>query len=155
MSLQVQAETKVGVLIVLSLVAVIWGGLAQITPLFFQKSTTEPVEGLKPYTALQLEGRDIYIREGCVGCHSQMIRPLFAETERYGEYSKPGESVYNHPFQWGSRRIPWATRSRTSGSGCDSRMRTSRGSTSSSLRRLTKEGCRASACSMIPCTGRN
>ena len=104
MSLQVQAETKVGVLIVLSLVVVIWGGLAQITPLFFQTSTTEPVEGLKPYTALQLEGRDIYIREGCVGCHSQMIRPLRAETERYGHYSVAGEHVYEHPFLWGSKR---------------------------------------------------
>lgn len=104
MSLQVQAETKVGVLIVLSLVAVIWGGLAQITPLFFQKSTTEPVAGLKPYTALQLEGRDIYIREGCVGCHSQMIRPFRAETERYGHYSVASEFVYDRPFLWGSKR---------------------------------------------------
>lgn len=104
MSLQVQVETKVGVLIVLSLVAVIWGGLAQITPLFFQKSTTEPVEGLKPYTALQLEGRDIYIREGCVGCHSQMIRPFRAETERYGHYSVASEFVYDRPFLWGSKR---------------------------------------------------
>lgn len=104
MSLQVQAETKVGVLIVLSLVVVIWGGLAQITPLFFQKSTTEPVAGLKPYTALQLEGRDIYIREGCVGCHSQMIRPFRAETERYGHYSVASEFVYDRPFLWGSKR---------------------------------------------------
>ena len=104
MSLQVQAETKVGVLIVLSLLAVIWGGLAQITPLFFQHSTTEPVDGLKPYTALQLEGRDIYIREGCYVCHSQMIRPFRAETERYGHYSVAGEFVYDHPFQWGSKR---------------------------------------------------
>lgn len=104
MSLQVQAETKVGVLIVLSLVAVIWGGLAQITPLFFQTSTTEPVSGLKPYTALQLEGRDIYIREGCVGCHSQMIRPFRAETERYGHYSVASEFVYDRPFLWGSKR---------------------------------------------------
>ena len=104
MSLQVQAETKVGVLIILSLLAVIWGGLAQITPLFFQKSTTEPVEGLKPYTALQLEGRDIYIREGCVGCHSQMIRPFRAETERYGHYSVASEFVYDRPFLWGSKR---------------------------------------------------
>jgi cytochrome c oxidase cbb3-type subunit 2 len=92
------------VLIVLSLVAVIWGGLAQITPLFFQTSTTEPVEGLKPYTALQLEGRDIYIREGCVGCHSQMIRPFRAETERYGHYSVASEFVYDRPFLWGSKR---------------------------------------------------
>jgi cytochrome c oxidase cbb3-type subunit 2 len=104
MSVQVQAETKVGVLIVLSLVAVIWGGLAQIVPLFFQHSTTEPVAGLKPYTPLQLEGRDIYIREGCVGCHSQMIRPFRAETERYGHYSVAGEFIYDRPFLWGSKR---------------------------------------------------
>ena len=104
MSVQVQAETKVGVLIVLSLVVVIWGGLAQITPLFFQHSTTEAVAGLKPYTPLQLEGRDIYIREGCVGCHSQMIRPFRAETERYGHYSVAGEFVYDRPFLWGSKR---------------------------------------------------
>jgi cytochrome c oxidase cbb3-type subunit 2 len=85
-------------------VAVIWGGLAQIVPLFFQKSTTEPVAGLTPYTPLQLEGRDIYIREGCVGCHSQMIRPFRAETERYGHYSVAGEFVYDRPFLWGSKR---------------------------------------------------
>ncbi len=104
MSLQDKAETKVGVLIVLSLVVVLWGGLAQIVPLFFQNSTTEPVEGLRPYTALQLSGRDIYIREGCVGCHSQMIRPFRAETERYGHYSVAGEFVYDRPFLWGSKR---------------------------------------------------
>jgi len=104
MSVQVQAETKVGVLIVLSLLAVVWGGLAQIVPLFFQTSTTEPVAGLEPYTALQLEGRDLYIREGCVGCHSQMIRPFRAETERYGHYSVAGEFVYDRPFLWGSKR---------------------------------------------------
>jgi len=104
MSVQVQAETKVGVLIVLSLLGVIWGGMAQITPLFFQHSTTEPVDGLTPYTALQLEGRDIYIREGCVGCHSQMIRPFRAETERYGHYSVASEFVYDRPFLWGSKR---------------------------------------------------
>lgn len=103
-TIQDKAETKVGVLIVLSLVAVIWGGLAQIVPLFFQKSTTEPVAGLTPYTPLQLEGRDIYIREGCVGCHSQMIRPFRAETERYGHYSVAGEFVYDRPFLWGSKR---------------------------------------------------
>jgi cytochrome c oxidase cbb3-type subunit 2 len=103
-TIQDKAETKVGVLIVLSLVAVIWGGLAQIVPLFFQKSTTEPVAGLKPYTALQLEGRDLYIREGCVGCHSQMIRPFRAETERYGHYSVASEFVYDRPFLWGSKR---------------------------------------------------
>ncbi len=102
--IQDKVETKVGVLIVLSVVVVLWGGLAQIVPLFFQHSTTTPVEGLKPYTALQLEGRDIYIREGCVGCHSQMIRPFRAETERYGHYSVAGEFVYDRPFLWGSKR---------------------------------------------------
>jgi len=104
MSVQIQAETKVGVLIVLSLLVVSFGGLAQIVPLFFQHSTTEAVDGLKPYTALELEGRDIYIREGCVGCHSQMIRPFRAETERYGHYSVAGEFVYDRPFLWGSKR---------------------------------------------------
>lgn len=103
-AIQDKVETKVGVLIVLSLVVVLWGGLAQIVPLFFQHSTTTPVEGLKPYTALQLEGRDIYIREGCVGCHSQMIRPFRAETERYGHYSVAGEFIYDRPFLWGSKR---------------------------------------------------
>lgn len=103
-TVQDKLETKVGVLIVLTLVSVIWGGLAQIVPLFFQRSTTEPVDGLKPYTALQLEGRDIYIREGCVGCHSQMVRPFRAETERYGHYSVAGEFVYDRPFLWGSKR---------------------------------------------------
>ncbi len=103
-TIQDKVETKVGVLIVLSLVVVIWGGLAQIVPLFFQKSTTEPVAGLTPYTALQLEGRDLYIREGCVGCHSQMIRPFRAETERYGHYSVAGEFIYDRPFLWGSKR---------------------------------------------------
>jgi len=91
-------------MIVLILVVVAVGGLVEIVPLFFQKSTTQPVEGLKPYTALQLAGRDVYIREGCYGCHSQMIRPLRAETLRYGHYSMAGESVYDHPFQWGSKR---------------------------------------------------
>ena len=103
-TVQDKLETKVGVLIVLTLVSVIWGGLAQIVPLFFQHSTTEPVDGLKPYTALQLEGRDIYIREGCVGCHSQMVRPFRAETERYGHYSVAGEFIYDRPFLWGSKR---------------------------------------------------
>ena len=103
-TIQDKVETKVGVLIVLSLVVVLWGGLAQIVPLFFQHSTTEPVDGLNPYTALQLEGRDIYIREGCVGCHSQMIRPFRAETERYGHYSVAGEFIYDRPFLWGSKR---------------------------------------------------
>ncbi len=80
------------------------GGLVEITPLFFLKSTIPPLEGVRPYTALELEGRDIYIREGCYNCHSQMIRPFRAETERYGPYSKPAESMYDHPFQWGSKR---------------------------------------------------
>jgi cytochrome c oxidase cbb3-type subunit II len=97
-------ETSNFLLIVLTLVAVLFGGLVEIVPLFFQRSTTQPAEGLKPYTALQLAGRDIYLREGCYGCHSQMIRPLRAETLRYGEFSKAGEFVYDHPFQWGSKR---------------------------------------------------
>jgi len=80
------------------------GGIVQIVPLFFQSSTTQPVAGLKPYTALQLTGRDVYIREGCYVCHSQMIRPFRAETERYGHYSVAGEFVYDRPFQWGSKR---------------------------------------------------
>ena len=97
-------EKNVALLVVLVLVAISFGSLVEIVPLFFQKETTEPVAGLKPYSALQLEGRDIYIREGCVGCHSQMIRPLRAEVERYGHYSVAGESVYDHPFLWGSKR---------------------------------------------------
>ena len=97
-------ETKTSLLIVLVLLVVSVGGLVEIVPLFFQRSTTEPVTGLKPYTALQLAGRDIYIREGCNNCHSQMIRPFRAETERYGHYSVAGESVYDHPFLWGSKR---------------------------------------------------
>ncbi|MBB5020389.1 cytochrome c oxidase cbb3-type subunit 2 [Chitinivorax tropicus] len=91
-------------LIVFTLLVVSFGGLVEIVPLFFSKSTTQPIEGVKPYPALQLAGRDIYIREGCYGCHSQMIRPFRAETERYGHYSVAGESVYDHPFQWGSKR---------------------------------------------------
>jgi cytochrome c oxidase cbb3-type subunit II len=97
-------EKNVTLLIVLVLLVVSVGGLVQIVPLFFQKSTTEPVAGLKPYTALQLTGRDVYIREGCNNCHSQMIRPFRAETERYGHYSVAGEFVYDHPFLWGSKR---------------------------------------------------
>jgi cytochrome c oxidase cbb3-type subunit 2 len=97
-------ETSNFLMIVLILVTVAVGGLVEIVPLFFQRSTTQPVEGLKPYDALQLTGRDIYIREGCYNCHSQMIRPLHAETLRYGHYSEAGESVYDHPFQWGSKR---------------------------------------------------
>ena len=91
-------------MVVLIVLTVSVGGLVEIVPLYFQKSTTEPVAGLKPYTALQLSGRDIYIREGCYNCHSQMIRPFRAETERYGHYSVAGEFVYDHPFQWGSKR---------------------------------------------------
>ncbi len=97
-------EKNVGILIVLSFVVVLFAGLAQIVPLFFQHSTTEPYPGVKPLTALQFAGRDIYLREGCYTCHSQMIRTLRSETERYGPYSVAGESVYDHPFQWGSKR---------------------------------------------------
>jgi cytochrome c oxidase cbb3-type subunit 2 len=91
-------------MIVLIILVVSVGGLVEIVPLFFQRATTEPVAGLKPYTALQLTGRDVYIREGCYNCHSQMVRPFRAETERYGHYSVAGEFVYDHPFQWGSKR---------------------------------------------------
>ncbi|HET7774430.1 MAG TPA: cytochrome-c oxidase, cbb3-type subunit II [Burkholderiaceae bacterium] len=97
-------ETSNVLLIVLILLVVAIGGLVEIVPLFFQRSTTEPVAGLKPYSALQVVGRDIYIREGCYNCHSQMIRPFRAETLRYGHYSVAGEFVYDHPFQWGSKR---------------------------------------------------
>ena len=97
-------ETNTILLIVLTLVVLLFGGLVEIVPLFFQRSTTQPVAGLKPYTALQLAGRDVYIREGCYNCHSQMIRPLRAETLRYGSWSVAGEFVYDHPFQWGSKR---------------------------------------------------
>ena len=99
-----RVETNNFLMIVLILIAVAFGGIVEIVPLFFQKSTTEPVTGLKPYTALQLAGRDVYIREGCYNCHSQMIRPFLSETLRYGHYSVAGESVYDHPFQWGSKR---------------------------------------------------
>jgi cytochrome c oxidase cbb3-type subunit 2 len=97
-------ERNVGLLLVLVILTISVGGLVEIVPLFFQKSTTQPVQGMLPYSALQLAGRDIYLREGCYGCHSQMIRPFRAETERYGHYSVAGESVYDHPFQWGSKR---------------------------------------------------
>ena len=97
-------EKNVDLLAVLILVAISFGGLAEVVPLFFQKQTTEPVDGLRPLSALELEGRDIYRREGCVGCHSQMIRPFRAETERYGHYSVAGESIYDHNFLWGSKR---------------------------------------------------
>lgn len=97
-------ETSNFLMIVLILLVLLAGGLVEIVPLFFQKSTTEPIKGIQPYTALQLAGRDVYIREGCYNCHSQMIRPFRAETLRYGHYSVAGESVYDHPFQWGSKR---------------------------------------------------
>jgi cytochrome c oxidase cbb3-type subunit 2 len=99
-----QIEKSVGLLIVLTLLVVSVGGLLEIVPLFYQKSTTTPVEGTKPYSAVRLVGRDVYTREGCYLCHSQMIRPFRAETERYGHYSVAGEFVYDHPFQWGSKR---------------------------------------------------
>jgi cytochrome c oxidase cbb3-type subunit II len=99
-----RVETSNFLMIVLILIAVAIGGIVEIVPLFFQKSTTEPLTGVQPYTALQLAGRDVYIREGCYNCHSQMIRPFRAETLRYGQYSVAGESVYDHPFQWGSKR---------------------------------------------------
>lgn len=97
-------EKNIGLMIVLIILAISFGGLAQIVPLFFLDQTTKPMEGLKPLTAIQLEGRDIYIREGCHVCHTQMIRPLRAETERYGHYSVAGEDIYEHPFLWGSKR---------------------------------------------------
>ncbi len=101
---QEKIESNVTLLIIFTTIMLVFGGLVEILPLFFQKSTTQPIEGVKPYTALQLAGRDIYVREGCYGCHSQMIRPFRAETLRYGHYSVAGESVYDHPFQWGSKR---------------------------------------------------
>ena len=97
-------ETNSFLMIILILFTVAFGGIVEIIPLFYQKSTTEPIKGLQPYTAVQLMGRDVYIREGCYNCHSQMIRPFRAETLRYGHYSVAGESVYDHPFQWGSKR---------------------------------------------------
>ncbi|MCC6075494.1 cytochrome-c oxidase, cbb3-type subunit II [Pseudomonas sp. GCM10022188] len=97
-------EKNIGLMTLLMVLAVSIGGLTQIVPLFFQDVVNTPVEGMKPYTALQLEGRDVYIKEGCVSCHSQMVRPFRAETERYGHYSVAGESVWDHPFLWGSKR---------------------------------------------------
>jgi len=97
-------ETNNFLMIVLILLTAAVGGIVEIVPLFYQRSTTQPVEGLKPYDALQLAGRDVYIREGCYNCHSQMVRPLRSETLRYGPYSVAGEYVYDHPFQWGSKR---------------------------------------------------
>lgn len=99
-----KVEKNIGLMIILIIGVISIGGLVQIIPLFFQESLTEPVEGLKPYSALRLEGRDIYVRESCYVCHSQMIRPFRAETERYGHYSVAGEFVYDRPFQWGSKR---------------------------------------------------
>lgn len=97
-------EKNIGLMMVLIIVAISFGALVELVPLMFQKQVQDPIEGLKPLTALQLEGRDIYIREGCTVCHSQMIRPLRSETERYGHYSVAGEHVYEHPFLWGSKR---------------------------------------------------
>ena len=101
---QEMLERNIGWMIVCIILLVSVGGLVEIVPLYFQKSTTEPTKGVRPYSALQLAGRDVYLREGCYNCHSQMIRPFRAETERYGHYSVAGESVYDHPFQWGSKR---------------------------------------------------
>ena len=97
-------EKNLPLMIVLIIIAISWGALAEIVPLFFLKETTQPIEGLEPLSAVELEGRDIYIREGCHVCHTQMIRPFRAETERYGHYSLAGEHVYEHPFLWGSKR---------------------------------------------------
>lgn len=97
-------EKNIGLMAILIVVAISFGGLVEILPLIFQAQVTRPAEGIKPYTAVQLAGRDIYVREGCYGCHSQMIRPFYSETERYGPYSVAGEFVYDHPFQWGSKR---------------------------------------------------
>jgi cytochrome c oxidase cbb3-type subunit 2 len=99
-----KVETNNLLMVVLILLVIAVGGMVEIIPLFFQKSTTQPIDGVQPYTALQLAGRDVYVREGCYNCHSQMIRPLRAETLRYGHYSVAGEFVYDHPFQWGSKR---------------------------------------------------
>ncbi|MAY39564.1 MULTISPECIES: cytochrome-c oxidase, cbb3-type subunit II [Spongiibacter] len=97
-------EKNIGLMVVLIIVAISFGALVEIVPLFFQKQTTEPIAGLRPLNAVELSGRDIYIREGCHVCHSQMVRPMRSETERYGHYSVAGESVYEHPFLWGSKR---------------------------------------------------
>ncbi len=99
-----KVERNIGLMVILIVITISIGGLVQIVPLFFQQSLTEPVTGLEPYSPLRLEGRDIYVREGCYVCHSQMIRPFRAETERYGHYSVAGEYVYDRPFQWGSKR---------------------------------------------------
>ena len=99
-----RVETNIGLMAILIVLVISVGGLVEIVPLFFLSDTTEPVKGVNKYSALRLEGRDVYVREGCYNCHSQMIRPFRAETERYGHYSVAGESVYDHPFQWGSKR---------------------------------------------------
>ncbi|NQD37913.1 cytochrome-c oxidase, cbb3-type subunit II [Permianibacter sp. IMCC34836] len=99
-----KVEKNVGLMAILIIIVVSFGGLAEIVPLYFVKDTTEPVAGLQPWNALQLEGRDVYIREGCHVCHTQMIRPFRAETERYGHYTLAGEQIYEHPFLWGSKR---------------------------------------------------
>ena len=99
-----KVETNIGLMMILIVLVISVGGLIEIVPLFFLKKTTEPVSGLMPYNSLQLAGRDVYVHEGCYGCHSQMIRPFRAETERYGHYSLAGEFVYDRPFQWGSKR---------------------------------------------------
>lgn len=104
MSFHERIETNNTLMIVLIVLTIAVGGLVEIIPLYFQRSTTEPAKGLKPYSAMQLAGRDVYIREGCYNCHSQMVRPMKAETLRYGPYSSAGEFVYDHPFQWGSKR---------------------------------------------------
>ena len=97
-------EKNIGLMVIVIIAVISLGGLAEIVPLFYEDAVTQPIEGLEPLGAVELEGRDIYIREGCVGCHSQMIRALRAETERYGHYSVAGEFVYDHPFLWGSKR---------------------------------------------------
>ncbi|MFT6102010.1 MAG: cytochrome c oxidase cbb3-type subunit 2 [Granulosicoccus sp.] len=97
-------EKNIGLMLFFVIIAISFGGLVEIVPQFFLKETTTPIEGLMPLKAVQLEGRDIYIREGCHVCHTQMVRPLRAEVERYGHYSVAGESVYEHPFLWGSKR---------------------------------------------------
>jgi len=101
---QEKIEKNAGLLIICIVLVVIWGGLVEIVPLYFQNYTTQPVQGLERYSAVELAGRDVYIREGCYLCHSQMIRPFRAETERYGHYSVAGEFVYDRPHQWGSKR---------------------------------------------------
>jgi cytochrome c oxidase cbb3-type subunit 2 len=123
-------ETNNFLMIVLILLVLLVGGMVEIVPLFFQKSTTEPITGIQPYTPLQLAGRDVYLREGCYNCHSQMIRPFRAETLRYGHYSVAGESVYDHPFQWGSKRTesnmpayPWLEKSLVDAESLPSHMR--------------------------------